>query len=239
MSDTYQQCTRCVMDNTSDKSIRFDKEGYCDYCRTAFAKKDSVYFPNEQGQEKLGALLEEIKGKGKGKKYDCIMGISGGLDSSYLAYLGAVKWGLRILAIHVNDGFNTEITEKNLDKLCSKAGIELMRITPNLSEFNDVTRAFILARVPNIAVPQDNIIFSNIYIQAKKYNISYFLSGANFSLESILERGNTHSAFDTVNTRDIHKKHGKLPDISFPMLSLSELRRLTRIMQIKTICPLD
>ena len=115
-----KRCTRCVMDNHADVTITFDENGVCNYCTKALADAKTVWLPNEQGQEKLNALLAQIREAGRGKKYDCIMGISGGLDSSYLAYLGS-KWGLRILGVHVDDGFDTEISKNNI--LFSNSGI--------------------------------------------------------------------------------------------------------------------
>ena len=97
-------CKRCVMDDSNDKTIVFYEDGTCNYCTDALKRKKSEYFPNHEGQQRLEQLLATVKKAGKGKKYDCIMGISGGLDSSYLAYLGH-KWGLRVLAVHLDDGY--------------------------------------------------------------------------------------------------------------------------------------
>lgn len=124
-------CTRCVMDNSVDNMISFDDDGVCNYCTHALASKCKTYFPNAEGEKKLNQLIEVLKREGEGKKYDCLMGISGGLDSSYLAYLGAVKWGLRILAIHIDDGFDTEIAINNYRRLCDAAKIELLVVEPN------------------------------------------------------------------------------------------------------------
>ncbi len=109
----YQICKRCVMDNHSDDYITFDENGYCNYCSTELRRKNNVYFPNKEGENKLNEMIKTMKAEGKGKKYDCMMGISGGLDSAYLAYLGS-KWGLRILAVHIDDGFDTDIAKKIL-----------------------------------------------------------------------------------------------------------------------------
>ena len=114
--ENYQICTRCVMDNASDNTITFNERGECDYCVKALERKKNIYFPNDKGKEKLQILLTKLKEDGKNKKYDCIMGISGGLDSSYLLYLGHT-WGLRILAVHIDDGFATEISKRNIKKL--------------------------------------------------------------------------------------------------------------------------
>ena len=169
-----------------------------------------------------------------------MMGISGGLDSAYLAYLGAAQWGLRILAIHVDDGFNTPLAEKNIHDLCEKGGIDLRIIKPDQELFCDLTRAFILAGVPNIAIPQDNVLTAILYQQAAEYKINYFLSGANFALESILQRGNTHNAMDTVHIHAIHKKFGHLPLKNLPLIGIwSKYLFQKYIYRIQTFRPLD
>lgn len=205
----YQICKRCVMDNASDSTISFDENGFCNYCSKELARKGEVYFPNKEGEMILNSYLSEIKEKSKNKKYDCVMGISGGLDSSYLAYLGAVKWGLRILAVHIDDGFDTDISKENIRKLCNSAKIDLHVICPDPVQFNDLTAAYLRANVPNIAIPQDNILFAEIYNFARRYKIKYFLTGGNFALESILQHGNTYTAYDVRNIKAIHKKFGK------------------------------
>lgn len=205
----YQQCTRCIMDNSSDDTIIFDENGYCNYCTNALNQKEQKYFPNDVGKKQIEALVATLKKENKNKKFDCIMGLSGGLDSSYLAYLGSAKWNLRILGVHINDGYDTEISKKNITKLCEKANIELRTISPDKEQFDELTRAFVLAGVPNIAMPQDNILYAVLYQFAKKEGIKYFLSGGNFALESILQKGNTHNAYDVVNIKDIFKRHGR------------------------------
>lgn len=201
-------CKRCVMNDASDDSITFDENGYCNYCTNALSEiNTTVYFPGESGAEKLKAMIAKIKEENKDKPYDCIMGISGGLDSSYLAYLG-YTWGLRILAVHIDDGYDTEISKSNIKKLCSAANIELRTITPDPEQFNALTLAYMKAGVPNLAIPQDNILFSFLYDTVKKERIKYFLSGGNFALESILQKEHVFNAMDTVNIRDIHRKFG-------------------------------
>lgn len=234
-----RRCTRCVMDDRSDKYITFDENGVCNYCKDSLKKKDSVYFPNEEGEKKLQDLLTILKDEGRGKPYDCLMGLSGGLDSSYLAYLGSVKWGLRICAIHIDDGFDTELAKKNIRNLCEKCGIELKVITPDAEQFNDLTRAFFLAEVPNVAIPQDNVLFAYLYDYARKNKIFNFLSGDNFSMECILQRGNTYGAYDLKNTFDIHQKFGTKPIDKLKFISLFQRAWDVNIHNIKTIAPLN
>lgn len=199
------------MDNEGDPSISFDGNGFCNYCNEALTRKNKVYFPGPEGEKKLDELLDKVKEAGRGKPYDCLMGLSGGLDSSYLAYLGSRKFGLRILALHVDDGFDTDITKENLKKISETCGVDLCIEKPDPKQFCGLTAAFLRAGVPNIAIPQDNLIFSYLHRHAKKHKISYFLSGGNFALESILQRGNSHSAFDAAHINDINKKFGKYP----------------------------
>ena len=136
------RCTRCIMDDSSDSYIRFDENGYCNYCTRAIQNIGKIYFPNEEGQKKLAELLSEVKKFGQNKKYDCIMGISGGLDSSYLAYLGA-KWGLKVLAVHIDDGYDTEISKLNISRLISATGFDYEVIKPDPIQYNDLTLSYI------------------------------------------------------------------------------------------------
>ena len=201
-------CKRCVMNNASDRTIIFDENGFCNYCSKALSEIDTrTYFPNETGKRKLDDLIKKIKSENADKKYDCMMGISGGLDSAYLAFLG-YKWGLRILAVHIDDGFDTEISKSNIQKLCEAANIKLRTIKPDPVQYNDLTLSYIKAGVPDIAVPQDNILFAFLYDVAKREKIRYFLSGGNFALESILQRDYNIDAYDTVNIKAIHKRFG-------------------------------
>lgn len=234
-----RRCTRCIMDDASDPFITFDENGYCNYCTNALRKKAHWYYPNAEGQHKLKALLEKIKAEAQGKEYDCLMGLSGGLDSSYLAYLGAHKWGLRIAAVHIDDGYDTEISKENIRKLCEKAGIKLITITPDAEQYNALTKAYMKAGVPNLAVPQDNILFACLYDFARKNKIKYFLSGGNFALECILQRGNTWDAYDMINLRDIHKKFGEKPIDKLTFISSFQRLLDNYFLGLKTVRPLD
>ena len=204
-------CKRCVMNDSSDPTITFDENSYCNYCTNALAQiNTTTYFPGTEGALKLDFMLKEIKESEKNKEFDCVMGISGGLDSSYLAYLGH-KWGLRILAVHIDDGFDTEISKSNIEKLVKACGIKLLTICPDTVQFNALTKAYMKAGVPNLAVPQDNVLLAFLYDTVRKYKIKYFLSGGNFALECILQRGNTYDAMDVVNIKDIHRRFGEQP----------------------------
>ena len=203
-----QRCSRCLMSNEADDFILFDEEGRCNYCTEAIDNIGKIYFPNKEGEEKLVELIHKVKREGEKSKYDCIMGLSGGLDSSYLAYLG-YKWGLRVLAIHIDDGYDTEISKSNLNKLIAKTNFDYEVVTPDSEQFNALTLAYIKAGVPNIAVPQDNILFAFLYKKMREYGIKYFFSGGNHALESILQKGHTYDAFDVDNIINIQNKFGE------------------------------
>ena len=209
-------CKRCIMSSESDPTIRFDERGFCNYCTDAIEEGKRVYFPNAIGQEKIDSMLKTIKETNADKKYDCVMGISGGLDSSYLAYLG-YKWGLRILAVHIDDGYDTEISKENIKRLCSAAGIELRTVYPDKEQYDGLTKAYIKAGVPNLAAPQDNILFAFLSDTVKKENLKYFLSGGNYALECILQQGNTYNSMDVINIKDINQRFGdtKLNKLKF------------------------
>ncbi len=218
MEQKYKICSRCIMDNNNDSTIRFYEDGTCSYCRDALERKDMVYFPNKEGELKLNNLIKTLKNWGKGKDYDCMMGISGGLDSSYLAMLG-YEWGLRILAIHIDDGFDTEISKSNIEKLCKKCNLDLRIIKPDTTQYNNLTKAFILAESPNLDMPQDNILFSCLHKYAKENNIKYFLSGGNFALESILQLSSQTNAYDIGKIKFINKKFSISPIDKLPLMS--------------------
>ena len=233
------RCKRCVMDNSTDDSITFDENGYCNYCTEALSQIGKIYFPNEEGKQRLEALLTEVKEYGKGKRYDCIMGLSGGLDSSYLAYLG-YQWGLRILAVHIDDGYDTEISKSNLKKLIDATHFDYEVITPDAEQFNDLTLAYMKAGVPSLDIPQDNVLFAFLYKNMKDHKIRYFLSGGNFALESVLQKGGIHTTtYDVVNIKDIHKRYGTKPIDKLELLSTLERKKDEYLLGIQSPRPLD
>ena len=237
-TNQIRRCTRCIMDDSSDETIIFDDNGYCNYCTAALNNLGHVYFPNDEGQKRLQKMLEKLKKNGLGKKYDCIMGLSGGLDSSYLVYLG-YKWGLNILVVHVDDGFDTEISRSNIKKIIKKTGYDYESIRLDGEQYADLVVAYMKAGVPNIAVPQDNCDLAFIYDRMKKYKINYFLSGGNFALECILQRGNTYSNLDVENIISIHKRFGTKPIDKLKFISSDEKKKMKEELGLEILKPLD
>ncbi len=236
-----RRCVRCVMDDSSDDTIKFDSEGNCNYCTKALSEIGKVYLPDDRGKSILfseSGMINKIKKYGKRRKYDCVMGLSGGLDSSYLAYLGH-KWGLRVLAIHIDDGYDTEISKKNLSKLVKSTGFDYEIIRPDPIQFNNLTLAFMKARVPNIAVPQDNILLAYIIKRMEENRINWFLSGGNFALESILQKGNTHSSLDLTHIIEIHRLFGTESIDKLEFISSIRTEVYKRFLGIKSLRPLN
>lgn len=237
-NNKIRTCTRCIMNDSSDKRILFDEKGQCNYCSKAYDNIGKIYFPNEEGQDRLEKLLIKIKENGKEKKYDCIMGLSGGLDSSYLAYLGK-KWGLRVLAVHIDDGFDTEISKSNLKRLIAATEFDYEVVKPDSAQFNDLLKAYMKAGVSNIAIPQDNVLFAFLYKKMKEYGIKYFLPGGNFALESILQKEYFYDAYDIINLFDIQKKYGKEPIDHLEFISHEMLQKYKDELKIEIPTPLD
>ncbi|WP_455611649.1 N-acetyl sugar amidotransferase [Cloacibacillus porcorum] len=236
----YKQCARCVMDNIGDSTIKFDDNGVCNYCSDALRAKNIVYHPNDTGKDYLEKVFGDLKRRRKDYKYDCMLGLSGGLDSSYAAYV-AHTYGLRMLAVHVDDGLDAPVTTDNVKKICDAYGIDLVIENPDPILFGDLTCAFIRAGVPNIAIPQDNVLFACLYKYAKDNQIDCFLNGSNFALESILQRGNTYDASDKRHILAIWKRFGQMKDYAnLPLMSVFEKRVFYGyIHKILTIKPLN
>lgn len=232
-------CNRCVMDDTSDESITFDKNGHCSYCTDALSRMPREYFPGDVGRAKLDAMMAKIKQEGKTKDFDCMVGVSGGADSSYVLYLG-YRYGLRMLSVHIDDGLDTDIAKKNIEALVRATGVALVSIRPNMDEYRDLTLSLFRASVPNLALAQDNVILAALDSTARKYGVKYLLSGSNFALESILQRDS-----DSVDNRDgsyiraIHRRHGTGSIGHIPLLSLSRGLLLRRSAQVQTLRPLN
>jgi len=227
------------MDNKSDKTISFAEDGTCNYCNEALKRMPIEYFPGVDGEIKLNKVMDRIKMECKGNEFDCIVGVSGGVDSSYVLYLGH-KYGLRMLAIHVDDGLDTEIAKANIDRICSKTRTKLINVKPCLDQYKDLILSFFKASVPNVAIPQDNIIIKELLNACKKFKINYSLSGVNFSMESILERSGGVNACDKKHIIEIHRKFSNKSLDRLTFISLSERYIWSRLnRKINIVKPLN
>jgi len=214
----YQACSNCVMD-TSDSLIRFDENGVCDHCRNYY---DNI-LPNWQygnnGKAELEKLLQEIREYGKGKQYDCMIGLSGGLDSSYLAYAAVGLWGLRPKFINIDTHWNMPVADENISKLRDGLGVDIETIVIDWEEQKDLHIAFLKSQVPYQDIPQDLAIFAASYNYAVNNNIKYILNGGNHSTECIREPVEWGHMNDISLLRDIHRQFGVKPLIYYPLLS--------------------
>ena len=209
MPDNYQICTHCVMD-TSDPEITFDEQGVCSHCHEFDEITSKRWFPNTEGKQKLDAILNTIREQGKNKPYDCIIGLSGGVDSSYLALI-LKDYGLRPLVVHVDAGWNSELAVHNIEQIVKYCGYELHTHVMDWEEVRDLQVAYLKAGIANQDVVQDHAFFAALYHFAVNNGISYVISGGNIATESVFPKAWHHSAMDAINLRAIHKKHGTLP----------------------------
>lgn len=217
----YDVCSRCIMD-TSDPNISFNSEGHCDYCRNFDAQIKPNWHTDAQGLAELSALSERIKLQGRGKDFDCIIGLSGGLDSSYVAYIAKEKMGLRPLLFHVDAGWNTDQAVGNIEKLVDGLGLDLYTEVINWEEMKDLQLSFLKSQIADQDLPQDAAFFSALYRFARKHRIKYVLTGGNFSTECCREpeEWGGYPGIDKTLFNDIHKQFGKRKLKSFPLLDI-------------------
>lgn len=236
----HQICTNCVMD-TTDSKIIFDKKGVCDHCNTFYREILPHWHTDERGEKALWKIINKIKEEGKGKDFDCIMGVSGGIDSSYLLYIMKEQYGLRPLVFHVDAGWNSQIAVNNIERLIDGLGLDLYTEVINWEEIKDLQLAFFKSGVPHIDVPQDHAFFATMYKFASKHKIKTILTGGNYATECVrnpLEWMYYQS--DSIHLRDIHKKFGKIPLKTYPVTNILWHKvYLPYIIGIKLIRPLD
>ncbi len=211
----YQQCTRCLMD-TSDVDIRFDENGVCNHCTNYFDRIAHRVYQGATSDKELQHLIEKIKDAGKGKKYDCVIGVSGGIDSSYVAYK-AKKRGLRALLVHLDNGWNSEISVKNIKNLADILGFDFQSYVLDWEEFKDIQLSFLRASIPEMETPTDIAIPSALHQVAAKYGVKYIISGGNFATEGILPKTWHYNAKDLKYLKYIQKKFGTKKIRKFPL----------------------
>jgi len=211
-------CTRCIMDSTASE-IEFDKNGVCNFCRHYDEVLVNDLYADEDGQEKLNKLISQIKEKGKNRKYDCLIGLSGGVDSSYVAYLVRKKYGLRTLAVHLDNGWNTELSVANVEQIVKKLDIDLQTYVLDWKEFRDIQISFIKSSISNIEIPTDHAIWALLIKTAAKMKIPYIIAGNNVVTESIMPESWLYGSKDSKLIKSIHNKYGKVKMKTYPRLT--------------------
>jgi N-acetyl sugar amidotransferase len=237
--ENYQVCTRCVMD-TTDSMITFDAQGVCDHCRSFDRDILPNWHTDERGQEALDSIIAKIKHDGRNRSFDCIMGMSGGADSSYMLHVAVKDHGLRPLVFHVDGGWNSEIAVNNIEVMIDKLELDLYTEVIDWNEMRDFQLAYFKAGVPNIDVPQDHAFIATLYNFAAKHNIRYILNGGNFSTECVrnpLEW--LYYGTDMAQIRDIIRHFGTVPMKTYPFSGVLRhkfyLRYIQRIQVVKLL----
>jgi N-acetyl sugar amidotransferase len=216
----YQVCIRCVMD-TSDSGIVFDEQGVCDHCHTFEDKVVPNWDVGENGRRALDSIVANIKSTGERRDFDCIIGMSGGIDSSYLTYIAKEVLNLRPLVYHVDAGWNSQEAVNNIERLVDGLGLDLFTEVIDWDEMRDLQLAFFKSGVPHIDVPQDHAFFATMYKFAEQHNVKYILTGANLSTECIRNPIEwMYYQSDATQLRDIHRRFGTRPLLEFPVTSI-------------------
>ncbi|WP_312938062.1 N-acetyl sugar amidotransferase [Stutzerimonas nitrititolerans] len=237
----YQICTSCIMDST-DPGIKFDASGVCDFCNNFKFEIAPNWHPDARGEAELAALAAKIKKQGEGKDFDCIIGLSGGLDSSYAAYIAKEKMGLRPLLFHVDAGWNTDQAVGNIEKLVDGLGLDLYTEVINWEEMKDLQVAFLRSQIADQDLPQDAAFFSGLYKFARKHGIKYVLTGGNYSTECCREpeEWGGYPGIDKTLFADIHKRFGKRPLKTFPLVDIMTYKILyQRVLGMEIVKPLN
>jgi len=235
----YQVCRNCVMD-TSDSKISFDESGLCDHCQNFYQNIEPHWDYQTTGPKRLASLVEQIKKEGQGKEFDCIIGLSGGMDSSYLLYYAKEVLGLRPLAYSVDTGWTLNVAIENIEKLVRGLGLELHTEIINWNEMKDLQLAFFKSQVAYQDLPQDHVIFAGLYNYAVKNKIKYVLTGGNLSTECVREPIEWVYQNDLTHIKDIHKRFGQKPIKDLPMTSMFKYKLYYRFVKgMKVVRVLD
>ncbi|MCS3765328.1 N-acetyl sugar amidotransferase [Bradyrhizobium centrosematis] len=207
--------------DTSDSNISFDEKGWCDYCNNFHQNVLPNWHPDERGEREMLALAETIRGQGRGRDHDCIIGVSGGVDSSYVAFLAKEKLGLRPLIFHVDAGWNSQQSVNNIEKMIDGLGLDLHTEVVDWHEMKDLQRAFFRAQVPHLDTPQDHAFFAGLYNFAAMHDFKYIITGANYSTECVREPLEWHyHATDLRQLKDIHSQFGECELKTFPLTDI-------------------
>jgi len=236
---SYQICSVSVMD-TTDPEITFNEDGVSNHVLEYQEYLENIKPDKQKANELKSQMLKELQQAGKHKDYDCIIGLSGGVDSSYLAWYVTKVLKIRPLIVHVDAGWNNEIAVHNIENIVKILNLDLHTVVLDWSEIRDLQLAFFKSSLANIDVPQDHAIIKCVYNVAREFGIKYIINGNNMSTESILPLSWGYDASDSILIKDVHKKFGTKPLNNYPLLSFfQKFIYYPRIVQIKSFSPLD
>lgn len=236
----YRICCNCVMD-TTDSKIVFDKNGICDHCISFLRDVKPNWYTDERGRTELERIVAKIKKSGFGRDFDCVLGISGGVDSSYMLHVVVKEFGLRPLVFHVDGGWNSELAVHNIEVMIDKLGLDLYTEVIDWEEMRDLQLAFLKAGVPHIDLPQDHAFIATMYKYVYQYHVKYILNGFNFSTECVRNPMEwLYYGTDMAQIRDIHRKFGSIPLKKYPLSPILWHKfYLPYIKGIKVVKPLN
>jgi N-acetyl sugar amidotransferase len=234
----YQACPRCIMDTVADRSIVFDESGICHHCHRYATMLSTRVIRGESGRAVLDGLVRKMKAAGRGRDYDCIIGVSGGVDSTYVAWL-VKQLGLRPLAVHLDNGWNSELAVMNIERVLSKLDIDLYTYVIDWEEFRDLQISFLKASTPDGEIPSDHAIFALLWREAVKRGIKYIASGMNFTTESIYVPDWAYGHSDWRYVKDVHRRFGKARLRTYPRFSLPYLIYANLVKRVRTVSILN
>lgn len=234
MTRDYQICTRCIMDTTVP-DIQFDDEGVCNYCKQCAERMRNELHYDAAGQKSLELLVDEIKRKGAHSDYDCLVGVSGGVDSTYVAYLVKKRFGLRPLAVHLDNGWDAELAVSNIEQILKRLNIDLYTYVLDWEEFKDLQVSFLKASIANAEIPTDHAIGAILYRVAAAKGISYVITGGNIVTEAIMPAVWMSDNRDLRLIKAVHRKFGRVKLKTYPQLSIVDWAYYTFIKGIKYV----
>ncbi len=218
MSDHYRMCARCLMDS-SVPDIRFNEAGICQFCLQFEERMANELYANTEGQARLSALMEKIKSRKRKGEYDCLIGLSGGVDSSYVAYLVKEKYKLRPLAVNLSNGWDSEIAIANIEQIIKRLEIDLHTCVLDWEEFKDLQISFLKSSISNIEIPTDHAIWALMIRTAAQRGIRYIFSGSNIATEALMPESWLYNSKDARLIESIQNRFGRVRLKSFPRLS--------------------
>lgn len=228
-----KECRICLY-NDLINGVSFDSQGVCNYCNMIFDFKEKYKTGEEQGQLNFNKIIDNVKKSGKKKKYDCIVGVSGGTDSSFLVSK-LVDWGLRPLAVHYDNTWNSSVATSNIKKVLSQLNIDLFTHVVNNKEIDDLVISFMKAKVPELEAPTDLALMEVIYRAAVKYKVKYIFEGHSFLTEGIAPSNSFY--FDGKYIKSVHKKYGKVKLKTYPLMTLTRFLKYSIFFRIQRIRP--
>ncbi len=236
----YQICSVCVMD-TSDTRIQFDENGVCDHTLDYQQNTAPNWHTDERGKAELQKIINKIKEDGKGRDFDCLLGLSGGVDSSYMLHIAVKEFGLRPLVFHVDGGWNSELAVHNINMMIDKLGLDLYTEVINWEEMRDFQLAFFKSGLPHIDIPQDHAFIATLYNFADKYKIKYIMNGGNISTECVRNPMEfLYYGTDMVHLNDIRKQFSTNPMKTYPFSSIFRHKFYLRYIKgVKVVKPLN